>query len=64
MWNITSTIKSTVPVWSRQPVAPGGKTEVKVEVTPDTPGSFRKTGSVYGNVENAPKRKEVGGKDK
>ncbi|MDR1338499.1 MAG: DUF1573 domain-containing protein [Prevotellaceae bacterium] len=44
----------TVPTWSRQPVAFGATTEVKVEVTPDTPGNFRKSVTVYGNVENTP----------
>jgi hypothetical protein len=44
----------TVPIWSRQPAASGATTEVKVEVTPDTPGSFKKTVTVYGNMENVP----------
>jgi hypothetical protein len=44
----------TVPTWSRQPVASGATTEIKVEVTPDTSGSFRKIVTVYGNMENAP----------
>jgi hypothetical protein len=51
----------TVPVWSRQPAAPGATVEVRVEVTPDTPGSFRKTVSVYGNMENVPLQLAVAG---
>ena len=42
----------TVPSWSRAPVAPGATTEVAIEVKPDTPGVFRKTVTVYGNMEN------------
>jgi hypothetical protein len=52
--NIKTTCGCTVPTWSRQPVAPGATAEIKVEVTPDTPGNFRKTVTVYGNVENVP----------
>jgi hypothetical protein len=44
----------TVPTWSRQPVASGATTEIRIDVTPDTPGSFRETVTVYGNMENAP----------
>jgi hypothetical protein len=42
----------TVPSWSRMPVAPGATTEAEIEVKPDTPGVFRKTVTVYGNMEN------------
>jgi hypothetical protein len=49
--DIRTSCGCTVPVWSRQPVAPGASTEVKVEVKPDMPGSFRKTVSVYGNMD-------------
>ncbi|MDR1340074.1 MAG: DUF1573 domain-containing protein [Prevotellaceae bacterium] len=52
--DIKTTCGCTVPTWSRQPVAPGTTTEIKVEVTPDTPGSFRKTVTVYGNIDNTP----------
>jgi hypothetical protein len=52
--DIKTSCGCTVPTWSRQPVAPGATTEVKVEVKPETPGSFRKTITVYGNMENAP----------
>jgi hypothetical protein len=44
------------------PVAPGAATEVRVEVKPETPGSFRKTITVYGNMENAPLQLAVTGK--
>jgi hypothetical protein len=59
--DIKTSCGCTVPTWSRQPVAPGATTEVKVEVTPDTPGSFRKAVTVYGNVENAPLQLTVTG---
>ena len=40
----------TVPTWDRQPVAPGGKTGIKVEVKPESTGFFNKTIDVYGNT--------------
>jgi len=43
----------TVPTWSSQPVAPGGKTEIKVEVKPESTGFFNKTIDVYGNIEKS-----------
>jgi hypothetical protein len=59
--DIRTTCGCTVPTWSRQPVAPGAATEVRVEVKPDEPGSFRKTVTVYGNAENAPLQLTVTG---
>lgn len=52
--DIKSSCGCTVPSWSKQPVASGGKTEVKVEVIPDTRGFFNKTISIYGNMTNSP----------
>ena len=40
---ITSSCGCTVPTWSKQPVAPEGKTEIKVEVKPESTGFFNKT---------------------
>jgi hypothetical protein len=51
----------TVPLWEKRPLASGEKTTIKVEVKPDTPGSFRKTITVYGNAENAPLQLAVTG---
>jgi hypothetical protein len=62
--DIRTTCGCTVPTWSRQPVAPGATTEVRVEVKPDEPGSFRKTVTVYGNAENAPLQLTVTGEVK
>jgi hypothetical protein len=52
--DIKTSCGCTVPTWSRQPVASGATTEVRVEVMPETPGSFRKTITVYGNMERPP----------
>ena len=43
----------TVPSWEKQPIAPGGKTEITVEVVPDATGFFNKTIDVYGNMEQS-----------
>jgi hypothetical protein len=59
--DVRTTCGCTVPVWTRQPVAPGATTGIKVEVTPDTPGAFRKTVSVYANMENIPLQLSVTG---
>ncbi|MDR2233767.1 MAG: DUF1573 domain-containing protein [Tannerella sp.] len=50
---VRSSCGCTVPAWSRQPVAPGGKTEIMVEVKPDETGFFNKTIDVYGNIEES-----------
>ena len=42
-----------VPTWERQPIVPGGKTEIRVEVKPDATGFFNKTIDVYGNIEQS-----------
>jgi len=48
---IRSSCGCAVPTWDRQPVAPGRKTEIKVEVKPESTGFFNKTIDVYGNIE-------------
>ncbi|WP_298649899.1 DUF1573 domain-containing protein [uncultured Proteiniphilum sp.] len=40
----------TVPEWDRKPIKPGEKTEIKVKVTPDGTGYFRKTVTVFCNT--------------
>ena len=50
---IHSSCGCTVPAWDRQPVRPGGKTEIRVEVKPDVTGFFNKTIDVYGNIEQS-----------
>ena len=50
---IHSSCGCAVPVWDKQPVAPGGKTEIRVEVKPDATGFFNKTIDVYGNIEQS-----------
>jgi hypothetical protein len=40
----------TVPAWDGHPVAPGATATVSLNVTPDTPGAFHKTATVYGNT--------------
>jgi hypothetical protein len=52
--DVRTTCGCTTPNWNRQPVAPGATTEIKIEITPDEPGAFRKTVSVYGNMKHVP----------
>lgn len=52
--DIKSSCGCTVPVWNKQPVAPDGKTEIKVEVKPESTGFFNKTIQVYGNATDSP----------
>jgi len=47
---VHSSCGCAVPVWDKQPIAPGGKTEIRVEVKPDETGFFNKTIDVYGNI--------------
>lgn len=48
--DITTSCGCTVPEWDKHPIKPGGKTEIKVKVTPDTSGYFRKTITVFCNT--------------
>ena len=50
---IRSSCGCAVPTWDQQPVAPGRKTEIKVEVKPESTGFFNKTIDVYGNIEQS-----------
>ena len=50
--NIDSSCGCTVPKWDTQPIKPGDKTEIEVEVTPDDAGFFQKSISVYCNIES------------
>lgn len=50
---IHSSCGCTVPTWAREPVAPGGKTAIQVEVKPESTGFFNKTIDVYGNIERS-----------
>jgi len=49
--DITASCGCTVPEWDKQPVKPGEKTAIKVKVTPDSEGYFRKTVTLFCNTE-------------
>lgn len=59
--DIKSSCGCTVPAWNKQPVAPGKKTEVQVEVKPETSGFFNKTIQLYGNATNLPLKLSIVG---
>ncbi|MFV0420303.1 MAG: DUF1573 domain-containing protein [Dysgonomonas sp.] len=48
--DISASCGCTVPEWDKKPIKPGDKTEIKVKVTPDTSGHFRKTVTVFCNT--------------
>jgi hypothetical protein len=49
--DISASCGCTVPEWDKKPVKPGDWTEIKVKVTPDGAGYFRKTVTVFCNTE-------------
>jgi hypothetical protein len=48
--DISASCGCTVPEWDKQPVKPREKTAIKVKVTPDVAGHFRKTVTVFCNI--------------
>lgn len=51
---VTATCGCTTPVWTKEPIVPGGKGSVKVTFDPKgRPGPFHKTITVYTNAESA-----------
>lgn len=54
IFDITSTCGCTIPEWSKEPIAPGGKGTVKVTYDPiGRPGAFRKSINVKSNAREA-----------
>jgi hypothetical protein len=49
--DISASCGCTVPEWDKKPVKPGDKTVIKVKVTPDGAGYFRKTVTLFCNTE-------------
>jgi len=48
--DISASCGCTVPEWEKKPIKPGEKTEIKIKVTPDNSGYFRKTVTVFCNT--------------
>ena len=48
--DISASCGCTVPEWDEKPVKPGETTEIKVSITPDGKGYFRKTVTVFCNT--------------
>ncbi|NPA67058.1 MAG: DUF1573 domain-containing protein [Chlorobi bacterium] len=60
--DVGSTCGCTVPVWTKQPVAPGEKGFVKAVFDPiHRPGKFHKTITVKSNAENSPVTLQING---
>ncbi len=53
--NVSSSCGCTTPMWSKEPVAPGGTGYIKAVYNPiHRPGKFHKTVTVKSNAENSP----------
>jgi hypothetical protein len=50
--NVKATCGCTTPEWSKEPIAPGGKSTIKVGYNPQNrPGAFNKNVNVYSNTQ-------------
>ena len=52
--NVETSCGCTQPVWTKEPIKPGERGEVKVTYDAKYPGRFHKTISVFANVKNSP----------
>ena len=60
--NVKTSCGCTVPEWTKKPVKPGTKGEIKIKYDADFPGTFYKTITVYFNGENSPVTLKIKGK--
>ena len=51
----------TVPEWTKKPIKPSGKGEVKIKYDANFPGVFHKTIKVYYNGKDSPKELNIKG---
>ncbi len=49
--DVNASCGCTVPEWVKKPILPNQSTSITVQVTPDTKGYFRKTVTVFCNIE-------------
>ena len=60
--DVQSSCGCTTPFWTRKPVPPGGKGQIRVEFDPrNRPGAFYKTVTIYSNAKNNPVVLEIRG---
>lgn len=52
--NVTASCGCTSPMWTREPIKPGEKGEVKVKYNTNAPGMFNKTVMVYSSAQPSP----------
>jgi len=57
-----STCGCTVPLWSKEPIAPGEKGKIVVKYNTSVPGSFTKSVYVYSTAANSPVKLQIKGK--
>ena len=51
--NVRASCGCTVPQWTKEPVAPGGKGEIKVNYNTNIAGNFNKTITINSNAANS-----------
>lgn len=59
--DIKTSCGCTVPLWSKEPVAPGKTTSIQVEVKPESDGYFHKTVDVFCNTKENPVKLTIKG---
>ena len=62
IYNVKTSCGCTVPEWTKKPINPGSKGEIKIKYDSDFPGVFHKTITVYFNGENSPVTLKIKGK--
>ena len=62
IFDVKTSCGCTVPEWTKKPVKPGGRGEIKIKYDADFPGMFRKTIKVYFNGKDSPKELSIKGK--
>ncbi len=60
--NVFASCGCTVPSWTKTPVAPGEKGEIKVKYDTNIVGPIRRTVSVYSNADEPTKALKIKGK--
>ena len=59
--NVVTTCGCTVPEWTKQPIMPDKKGEIKIKYDTSRPGSFSKTIIVYYNGKDSPAKLSING---
>ena len=61
IYNVETSCGCTTSSWTKRPIKPGKKGEVKVSYDAKYPGRFHKTITVYANIENSQIKLSISG---